>query len=199
MEDKKSSLSSNQVLLYIFIFLIITIGAVYFLNDDNPKKKNTSFINESDFESENENEPETNSDPVNTTNNDDPSKSLIESEVIYIVNNISPDYWKYNASTFIGQDGVFKNLNVTNSEILSRSALQNIDGFAQQTIQIKITGIMDRYTVGGGLPPSLIPQGRGNFIVEKEFVFKKKNDKWIGYINDNARQTMSRSKKVLMR
>jgi hypothetical protein len=55
-------------------------------------------------------------------------ESLIEREVIYIVNKISPDNWKYNASMFLGQDGVFKNMNVTNSEILSRSGIQNIDG-----------------------------------------------------------------------
>jgi len=140
----------------------------------------------------------------NNSTESGPPKNLVESEITYIINRIPAEDYKYNASIFLGQDGVFKDLNVTNTEILSRSAIQNVEGIAQQTIQVRITGIMDRYAVNSGLngtrPGALIPQGRGNFIVEKEFVFKKNNIKWIGYINDNARDRVSlRFKKKLMR
>lgn len=118
-----------------------------------------------------------------------PSDYEIESEVYELISKIPYTNYQYNTAIFMDKGGVYKNLAVTNMDILSKDDVSSStkgDG-REQRMQIRLSGVTDVYDVGGGLPPRLRFVGRTNFIVEKEFRFVKKGGSWVGFLYDSKR------------
>lgn len=113
-----------------------------------------------------------------------PSDYEIEEGVYELISKIPYQNYQYNTAIFMGKNGVYKNLAITNMDIISKDDVSSSpkgDG-REQRMQIRLSGVTDVYDVSGGLPPRLIFAGRTNFLVEKEFRFVKKGNSWIGFI-----------------
>ncbi|MCB0723021.1 MAG: hypothetical protein KDC73_11105 [Ignavibacteriae bacterium] len=118
-----------------------------------------------------------------------PSDYEIESGVYELISKIPYKNYQYNTAIFMEKDGVYKNLAITNMDILSKDGVSSStkgDG-REQRMQIRLSGVTDVYDVAGGLPPRLRFVGRTNFIVEKEFRFVKNGNSWMGFLYDRLR------------
>lgn len=122
-----------------------------------------------------------------------PSDHEIELEIYELISRIPYTNYQYNTGIFLNKDGVYKNLAITNYEIVTKNDISDSpkgDG-REQRMQIRLSGVVDVYDVGGGLPPILIFIRRTNFIIEKEFRFVKKGIQWYGFLYDKRRSKRS--------